>query len=92
MPEEINIEEIAKTESADKPLPTPAELKEMRDRMVKYYKEQNAVLVHQNEYEKHLADIEEHRVRRLSMNIRYAQILAPEEEPPKTERKLKTPE
>lgn len=90
MSEKTNIEEPNVVEQKE---PTIEELKVMRDRMIKYYKEQNAVLVHQNEYEKHMADIEEHRVRRLSMNMRMIQLTTPEEEPAaKAERKLKSQE
>lgn len=70
-------------EVEEKPL-SEQELKAMRDRMIKYYKEQNSVLKEQAAYETLLADIEEARARRMTMTIRLAQMMAgpPREQAP----------
>lgn len=57
--------------------PTPEEIKQMRTNMQAYYKEQLPLVKIQAEYEKYLADIEEARARRISMNIRIAQMMTP---------------
>jgi len=80
--------------------PTQEEIKQMRTNMQAYYKEQLPLVKIQAEYEKYLADIEEARARRISMNIRIAQMMAPppegseegSEPAAKTERKLKVQE
>lgn len=80
------------------PQPSPEEIKQMRASMQAYYKEQLPLVKVQAEYEKYLADIEEARARRISMNIRIAQMMAPpsesdnQEDAPKKERKLKVQE
>lgn len=61
--------------------PTPEEIKQMRTNMQAYYKEQLPLVKIQAEYEKYLADIEEARARRISMNIRIAQMMTPPSEP-----------
>ena len=55
---------------------SPEEMARMRATMIKYYSEQNKLLKVQADYEKHLADIEESRAKRLTMTIRIAQIMA----------------
>ena len=55
---------------------SPEEMARMKATMIKYYSEQNKLLKVQADYEKHLADIEESRARRLTMTIRIAQIMA----------------
>ena len=69
--------------------PTPEELKAMRDRMIKYYKDQIPVLKVQAEYEKLLADIDEDRTRRMTMLIRMAQMQAG---PPQEDEEESSPE
>jgi hypothetical protein len=60
---------------------SPEEMARMRSTMLDYYKKQNTVLRAQSEYEKHLADIEESRLKRMTMSIRLAQLMAgPQEE------------
>jgi hypothetical protein len=68
---------------------TPEEYAEMRKKMLAYYKEQLAFLQPQKEYETLLADIEEARARRMTMTIRLTQMTTPQQEAPKSERKLK---
>lgn len=55
---------------------TPEQMEEMRQRMVDYYNKQNPLLELQSTHEKHLADIEESRCRRLTMSIRLANMMA----------------
>jgi len=80
--------------------PSEAEIKEMRDRMLAHYDEEIPMLQKQLEYEKLVSDIEEARLKRVTMTMRIAQIMAgppqqqetppakPEEEK-KQERQLK---
>jgi len=76
---------------------TPEELAEMRVKMVAYYEEEIPLLKQQAEYERLLAEIEESRAKRISFNMRIAQMLAPPAPPQEPEpdsnstgRKLKT--
>ena len=62
---------------------TDKQLQEIRNRMIKYYQEQNTVLAPQAKYETLLADIEEARARRMQMSIRLAQMMAGPKEPEK---------
>ena len=87
-------------------VPTPEQMANYRKNMLQYYKEQMPLLKAQLEYERTVADIEEARVKALTMVIRQAQIKAgpPREQPqgpspedtqeeekaPRKERKLKT--
>lgn len=62
--------------------PTEAELREYRENMKKFYEGEIALLRRQKEYEALLADIEESRLKRLTMTMRIAQIMAgPPKEP-----------
>ena len=65
--------------------PTAADIKAYRESMSKYYNDEMPLLKKRKEYETLLADIEEARVKRLSMSIRIAQLTSPppvqEEEP-----------
>jgi outer membrane protein TolC len=75
---------------------TPEQIKDWRDKMTKYYKEQLPLLKAQKEYETVLADIEEARARRMTMTIRLAQMMAPPEDedepaPPPEEQKVTPP-
>jgi len=75
---------------------TPEQLKKRRDDLITYYKNQTAVLEAQFKYEAVMADIEEQRVKRMTMIMRQAQMAAPqqeeeEEEEPSAESNL-TPE
>lgn len=63
-------------EIGDAPMPTPEELAAYRKNMQAYYKEQMPLLKAQLEYEKTIADIEEARVKALTMVIRQAQLKA----------------
>lgn len=66
--------------------PTPQELNEYRESMKKFYDQQIPMLKKQREYETLLADIEEARAKRITMNIRIAQMMAgPPEAPSKEE-------
>lgn len=83
--------------SAAEKEPTPEELAKMRLKMVAYYEEEIPLLKQQAEYERLLAEIEESRAKRISFNMRIAQMLAPpapsqepESESNLTNRKLKT--
>jgi hypothetical protein len=74
---------------------TEEQLKSMRAEMIRYYSEEVKFLKKQEEFERLSADIEEHKVRKLTMMHRSAQIYAsidaaeqeaqeePEEEPVK---------
>jgi len=90
--------ETTNMDPREMPEPTQEEIKQMRANMQAYYKEQLPLVKIQAEYEKYLADIEEARARRISMNLRIAQMMTPptepEEgpEPEKKERKLKVQE
>lgn len=65
-----------------RPEPTEQELQEYRENMKKFYDSQIPMLKKQKEYEMLLADIEEARAKRVTMNMRIAQIMAgPPEEP-----------
>jgi hypothetical protein len=75
---------------------TPEQLKKRRDNLINYYKNQTLVLEAQFKYESVMADIEEARVKRMTMIMRQAQMAAPqqdeeEEEEPSAEPNL-TPE
>lgn len=59
---------------------TPEELKTMRKKMDKFYQEELPHLKLQEEYERLAADIEEHKVRKLTMQIRGANIYAQQEQ------------
>ena len=59
---------------------TPEQLKKRRDDLITYYKNQTAVLEAQFKYESVMADIEEQRVKRMTMIMRQAQMAAPEQE------------
>jgi hypothetical protein len=67
---------------------TPAEVEAMRKRMTEYYTLQNPLLELQSRYETLLADIEEARCRRVTMNIRLANMVA--ETQPKEEKDVQT--
>jgi hypothetical protein len=76
--------------------PTPEQLTEYRNNMLQYYKNETPLLEAQLDYERLVADIEEARVKALTMVIRQAQLKAgPPKEAPITpsperqERKLK---
>ena len=64
-------------------VPTPEQMAAYRKNMEKYYKEQMPLLKAQLEYERTIADIEEARVKALTMVIRQAQLKAgpPKEQP-----------
>lgn len=76
--------------------PTPEQLEKRRKDLINYYKNQVAVLKAQFEYEAVMADIEEQRVKRMTMIMRQAQMAAPqeeeEEEEPSNETPTSTPE
>jgi hypothetical protein len=90
--------ETTNMDPREMPEPTQEEIKQMRANMQAYYKEQLPLVKIQAEYEKYLADIEEARARRISMNLRIAQMMTPPtepeegQEPEKKERKLKVQE
>lgn len=75
---------------------TAAEIAEMHAQRIKFYKEQLPGLKLQKEYECLLADIEEARLKKITMIIRYTQLTSPEPEPEpesqKGPRKLKKDE
>jgi hypothetical protein len=59
---------------------TPEQLKKRRDDLITYYKNQTAVLEAQFKYESVMADIEEQRVKRMTMIMRQAQMAAPQQD------------
>lgn len=76
---------------------TPEQLKKRRDDLINYYKNQTLVLEAQFKYESVMADIEEQRVKRMTMIMRQAQMAAPqqeeeEEEEPSNETSTPEPE
>jgi hypothetical protein len=60
----------------EEPQYTEEEMKIMRSNMVKFYTEELKFIKKQEEYERLLADIEEHKVRKYTMMARAAQIFA----------------
>lgn len=91
MSEELNQQEERKL--------SPEEIAQRRKDLIQFYQNQVKLLTEQEKYEKVLADIEEHRLRRLVALARQGQIMAPadeseeapepQEESPKKERVLK---
>jgi hypothetical protein len=67
---------------------TPEQLKKRRDDLITYYKNQTAVLEAQFKYESVMADIEEQRVKRMTMIMRQAQMAAPQQEEEEEEESL----
>lgn len=67
---------------------TPEQLKKRRDDLITYYKNQTAVLEAQFKYEAVMADIEEQRVKRMTMIMRQAQMAAPQQEEEEEEEPL----
>lgn len=63
--------------SEEKKEPTQEELKEYREKMLKYYAEELPLLKKRKEYEVLLADVEEARARRIGRTIQIGQMLAP---------------
>lgn len=59
---------------------SPEQIAEMRKRTLEFYKSRISFLKVQCEYEKIVADIEEHKLRALTAQIKYAHITAPQEE------------
>jgi len=70
---------------------TPEQLKKRRDELIAYYKNQTSVLEAQLKYECVMADIEEARVKRMTMIMRQAQMAAPEQEEEEEEPLNETP-
>lgn len=74
---------------------TAAEIAEIHAQRIKFYKEQLPELKLQKEYECLLADIEEARLKKTTMIIRYIQLTSPPEPEPEVNqqsRKLKKDE
>lgn len=67
---------------------TPEQLKKRRDDLITYYKNQTAVLEAQFKYESVMADIEEQRVKRMTMIMRQAQMAAPQQDEEEEEEPL----
>ena len=67
---------------------TPEQLKKRRDDLISYYKNQTLVLEAQFKYESVMADIEEQRVKRMTMIMRQAQMAAPQQEEEEEEEPL----
>ena len=59
---------------------SPEQLEKRRKDLINYYKNQTAVLEAQLKYEAVMADIEEARVKRMTMIMRQAQMTAPPQE------------
>ena len=59
---------------------TPEQMEKRRKDLINYYKNQTAVLEAQLKYESIMADIEEQRVKRMTMIMRQAQMAAPPQE------------
>ena len=70
---------------------TPEQLEQRRTNLVKYYEKQVYVLKAQLAYETMLADIEEQRVKRMTMIMRQAQMAAPQQEEEEEEEPSETP-
>ncbi len=64
------------TPVTNEPHYTEAEMKQMRTEMSKFYSEEIKFLKKQEEYERLLADIEEHKTRKFTMMQRAAQMFA----------------
>jgi len=90
-----------KVETAEKL--SPEQMEANRKKALDFYKKQSELLAAQADYERHMADIEQSRAKRMEMIIRQAQMSAgPQDEPEETdprdpapapevkERKLKT--
>ena len=73
---------------------SPEQLEKRRKDLINYYKNQTAVLEAQLKYESTMADIEEARVKRMTMIMRMAQMTAPpqEEEEEEEDNKSEVPE
>jgi hypothetical protein len=71
---------------------TPEQLEQRRTNLVKYYEKQVYVLKAQLAYETMLADIEEQRVKRMTMIMRQAQMAAPQQEEEEEEEPTPVPE
>jgi len=71
---------------------TPEQLKKRRDDLISYYKNQTLVLEAQFKYESVMADIEEQRVKRMTMIMRQAQMAAPPQEEEEEEVDSLTPD
>jgi len=71
---------MSETNTQDKapeqPQYTEEQMKQMRSEMTKFYSEEIKFLKKQEEYERLLADIEEHKTRKLTMMQRAAQMFA----------------
>ena len=102
MSEKTNTQE--ETSGTEEQEYTDAQIKEMRKKMLAYYKEEIVFLKVQEQYERLIADVEEHKVRKFVAMARGAQMYAqaeaaerehaqaqqePEAEP-RPKRKLKT--
>lgn len=81
MSEETNkAAEEAENPQDQQPQYTEEQMAEMRNRMKQFYEEEIPYLELQEKYERLQADIEEHKVRRMTMMIRGAQLYAAGEE------------
>lgn len=67
--------------------PTPEEVAEMKAKMIEFYKSEMAILAPREEYERTIADIEEHRLRRFQCVMKRIQLQS--QQGPKEEDKLK---
>ena len=74
MSEKTNTQEAIPEEDSQQY--TEVEIKEMRKRMITHYKEETAFLKVQEQYERLLADIEEHKVRKFMAMHQAARIYA----------------
>jgi hypothetical protein len=76
MSEKTNKKNQETQKSSEEAPYTQKEMVEMRERMVQFYNEELPYLKLQAEYEGLMADVEEHKVRRMTMMIRGAQMYA----------------
>lgn len=76
MSEKTNKKNQETQKSSEEAPYTQKEMAEMRERMVLFYNEELPYLKLQAEYEGLMADVEEHKVRRMTMMIRGAQMYA----------------
>lgn len=76
MSKKINTETEEQNSQNEQIALTPEQMTQMRQRMLEFYTEEIPYLELQEKYERLQADIEEHKVRRMTMMIRGAQMYA----------------
>lgn len=82
-------EQITDPKPEDQKELTPEQIAEMKANMIQFYKSEMEVLAPREEYERTIADIEEHRLRRLQCVMQRVQLQTQQTPKPEEERKLK---